>query len=131
EGDPERLAYLDERIALIRRLVRKHAAGNLDEILAKATQLRAELEALTGRDATLAEVLATRTKAEAAAMSAAAALTACRKKAARKLEKEVGAALVELGMGSARLQVSIETIDSSEASSGRRGLGPHGADRVE
>ena len=178
EGDPERLAYLDERIALIRRLVRKHAAGGLDEILAKATQLRSELDALTGRDATLAEVLATRTKAEAAAMSAAAALTACRKKAARKLEKEVGAALVELGMGSARLQVSIETLDASDAHDGshstsngsssngsssngagtahdgkapgsathngkvagsvkskgaplRRGLGPHGADRVE
>ncbi len=166
EGDPERLAYLDERIALIRRLVRKHAAANLDEILAKATQLRSELDALTGRDATLADVLATRTKAEAAAMSAAAALTASRKKAARKLEKEVGAALVELGMGSARLQVSIDTLDGTDVESiasgttgasgasgatsatsasrastasgarskgapPRRGLGPHGADRVE
>ena len=139
EGDPERLAYLDERIALVRRLVRKHAAANLDEILAKAAQLRAELDALTGRDATLAEVLATRTKAEAAALSAAAALTTCRKKAARKLEKEVGTALAELGMGSARLQVSIETLDASDHDEGagkakgpaRRGLGPHGADRVE
>lgn len=175
EGDPERLAYLDERIALIRRLVRKHAAAGLDEILAKAAQLRSELVALTGRDATLVEVLAARTKAEAAAMSAAAALTACRKKAARKLEKEVGAALAELGMGSALLQVSIDTLDPADthdshgaadggastkdssgsakdaavtkdakasaprsatasparSASARRGLGPHGADRVE
>ncbi len=120
EGDPERLANLDERIALIRRLTRKHA-GTLDQVIAKATELRTELDSLTGRDARLAELGAARTKAEAAAISAAAALTASRKKAARKLEKEVGAALAELGMGSARLTVVVED----------RVLGPTGADRVE
>ncbi len=134
EGDPERLAWLDERIALIRRLVRKHgitavsgaggAAGTslgVDELIAKATALRTELDSLTGRDATLADLSASRAKAEAAAISAAAALTTNRKKAARKLEKDVGAALTELGMGSARLSIVIEA----------RALGPHGADRVE
>ncbi len=120
EGDPERLAWLDERIALIRRLTRKHA-GTLDQVIAKAAELRTELDALTGRDARLAELTAARTRAEAAAITAAAALTASRKKAARKLEKEVGAALTELGMGSARLTVVIED----------RVLGPSGADRVE
>lgn len=120
EGDPERLAALDERIALIRRLTRKHA-GTLDQVIAKAAELRGELDSLTGRDARLAELGAARTKAEAAAISAAAVLTASRKKAARKLEKEVGAALTELGMGSARLTVVIE----------ERALGPSGADRVE
>ena len=120
EGDPERLASLDERIALIRRLTRKHA-GTLDQVIAKAAELRTELDTLTGRDARLALLGAARTSAEAAAMSAAAALTGSRKKAARKLEKEVGAALTELGMGSARLTVVIED----------RVLGPSGADRVE
>ena len=120
EGDPERLAWLDERIALVRRLTRKHA-GALDQVIAKAAELRTELDALTGRDARLVELTAARTRAEAAAIAAAAALTASRKKAARKLEKEVGAALTELGMGSARLTVVIED----------RVLGPSGADRVE
>lgn len=120
EGDPERLATLDERIALIRRLTRKHA-GTLDQVIAKATELRTELDSLTGRDARLVELGAARTKAEAAAIAAALALTSSRKKAARKLEKEVGAALAELGMGSARLTVVIE----------ERALGPTGADRVE
>jgi len=120
EGDPERLAALDERIALIRRLTRKHA-GTLDQVIAKAVELRTELDSLTGRDARLAELGAARAKAEAAAVAAAAVLTASRKKAARKLEKEVGAALTELGMGSARLTVVIE----------ERALGPAGADRVE
>jgi len=129
EGDPERLSYLDERIALIRRLVRKHGiahggapgTASLEDLIAKTVALRAELEALTGRDARLAEISAARSKAEGAAIAAAAALTQARKKAARKLEKEVGAALAELGMGSARLSVEIEA----------RGLGPTGADRIE
>jgi len=129
EGDPERLSHLDERIALIRRLVRKHGIAHggapgtacLEDLIAKTLALRTELDALTGRDARLAEISAARSKAESAAISAAAALTATRKKAARKLEKEVGAALAELGMGSARLSVEVEA----------RGLGPTGADRIE
>jgi DNA repair protein RecN (Recombination protein N) len=120
EGDPERLAYLDERLALIRRLTRKHG-GTLDEVIAKAIELRDELAALTGRDASLAEAQAARTSAEAAAIAAAGALTKTRTKAARKLEKDVGAALTELGMGAAKLSIVVEP----------RPLGPTGADRIE
>ena len=120
EGDPERLAALDERVALIRRLVRKHGV-DLAGVIAKAAELRAELDALAGRDAALAEVAAARVRAEVAAVAAAAALTAARKKAARRLEKEVGAALAELGMGAAKLTVVVE----------QRALGATGADRVE
>ena len=120
EGDPERLAYLDERLALIRRLTRKHG-GSLDEVIAKTVELRGELAALTGHDARLAEAQAVRKLAEGAANLAAAALTKLRTKAARKLEKEVGAALAELGMGAAKLTVVIEP----------RSLGPTGVDRIE
>jgi DNA repair protein RecN (Recombination protein N) len=120
EGDPERLAWLDERLALIRRLTRKHN-GTLDEVIAKAAELRGELAALAGRDARLAELAAVRAVAEAAAVAAAGALGKSRKQAARRLEKEVGAALGELGMGSARLSVVIEP----------RTLGPTGGDRIE
>ncbi|HMG54734.1 MAG TPA: DNA repair protein RecN, partial [Kofleriaceae bacterium] len=120
EGDPERLAWLDERLALIRRLTRKHN-GSLDDVIARAAELRGELAALTGRDARLAELAAVRAGAEAAAVAAAAALGRSRTRAARRLEKEVGAALAELGMGSARLSVVVEP----------RTLGPTGADRIE
>lgn len=121
EGDPERLASLDERIALIRRLVRKHAVPTIEDVIAKHVALRAERDGLVGRDTALAELSVTRSTAEARALTAGAALTASRKKAAHQLEKEVGAALAELGMASARLHVSIEAST----------VGPHGADRVE
>jgi len=120
EGDPERLAYVDERLALIRRLTRKHG-GSLDEVIAKAVELRAELAALTGRDEKLADAQAARKAAEAAAIAAAATLMKTRTKAARKLEKDVGTALAELGMATAKLSIVIES----------RPLGPTGADRVE
>ncbi len=120
EGDPERLAFLDERLALIRRLTRKHG-GSLADVIAKVAELRTELDALTSRDARLAEATSARTAAEAAAISAAAALTRRRTAAARRLEKEVGAALAELGMASAKLTVVVEA----------RPLGPTGADRIE
>jgi len=123
EGDPERLAYLDDRLALIRRLTRKHGVG-LDELIARVGALRGELDALGGRDARLAELSAARARAEAAAAAAAAELTQSRRKAARRLEKEVGAALAELGMAAARLTVVIEA-------RGPQPLGPAGADRVE
>ena len=134
EGDPERLAYLDERLALIRRLVRKHGAASapsstvasssqsgLEIVLAKAAELRAELDALTGRDVLLSQLAARRSKAESAALSAATALTKSRRQAARKLEKDVAGSLAELGMASAQLTVVIEA----------RPLGPTGADRIE
>jgi DNA repair protein RecN (Recombination protein N) len=120
DGDPERLAALDERLALIRRLTRKHN-GSLDDVIAKAGELRTELDTLAGREARIAELAAARAAAESAAAAAAAALTASRKRAARRLDKEVGAALVDLGMGSARIHALVEP----------RPLGPTGTDRVE
>ena len=133
EGDPERLAWVDDRIAMIRRLVRKHGGG-LDDVIAKAAELRAELAALTGRDARLAEATAARVAAETAATTAAAQLTRCRGKAARELEKQVGAALAELGMGAARLRVVVEPRPADPAGRSESGplrLGPTGADRIE
>jgi len=120
EGDPARLAEVDDRIALIRRLVRKHG-GDLADVVAKANDLRAELGALASHDARLADAKVAHTKAEGAAVSAAAALTKRRAKAARTLEKQVGAALAELGMSAARLGVAIEP----------RTVGLTGADRIE
>ncbi|HTR51248.1 MAG TPA: DNA repair protein RecN [Kofleriaceae bacterium] len=120
EGDPERLAWVDDRLALVRRLARKHGGG-LADVIAKAEQLRTELAALAGRDDRLAAARAERDAAERAATAAATALTRRRGKAARELEKQVGAALAELGMTAARLSVAIEP----------RALGPTGADRVE
>jgi len=155
EGDPERLAWVDDRLALVRRLIRKHGgdrlpagtgsghlpggtgsghlgggtgSGRLDAVIARAAALRAELDALENRDERLAALEAARAKARVRAETAARALTASRTKAARRLEREVGAALAELGMGSARLGVRLDPMAGAD---GKARLGPHGWDDVE
>ncbi|HLU67686.1 MAG TPA: DNA repair protein RecN [Kofleriaceae bacterium] len=119
-GDPERLAAVDDRLALIRRLTRKHG-GSVDEVLARAGALRAELDGLEGAEGRRDELEAARAAALDDAEARAAALGRSRRDAAARLASEVGAALAELGMASASLEVAITA----------RELGPSGADQVE
>ncbi len=121
EGEPERLAVVEERLALIQRLKRKHG-DTMPAIFARADALRSELEVLEHRDEHLAELERARAKAESAARAAAAALTDSRRRAAETLALKVDAALSELGMAAASLTVLVEP--------GKQ-LGPDGADRVE
>lgn len=120
DGDPARLAEAEERLALLKRLVRKHG-GTLEDVIARASELRGELEALENRDERIAELEAARDEALAAAKKAAATLTALRRKAADSLSEQVGAALADLGMAAASLSIVIQDRD----------LGADGADRVE
>ncbi len=120
EGDPERLAWLDDRIEALRRLCRKHG-GSLADVIARGAELRAELDGLSNRETRLGELEAARGKALARAERAAAAVTQSRTRAAKRLEREVAKALGQLGMGAARFEVAIAA----------RQVGPHGADDVE
>ncbi len=120
EADPERLAQVDDRLAALRRLVRKHG-GDLEAVVARADTLRAELAGLDGAGDRLEVLRVEQAAALAAATELATALTAARRGAAAVLEREVGGHLAELGMAAARLTVVVE----------ERPLGPTGADRVE
>ena len=120
EGEPGRLEEIDDRLALIGRLKRKHG-GEVADVLARAAALRRELEAIEGAEDRRAELEAVRERAARAAAARAAELTRVRREAAAKLAREVGAALAELGMGAATLAVAVEP----------REIGPSGADRVE
>lgn len=120
DGDPRRLHAIDDRLATIRRLRRKHG-GDIARILERADGLRAQLDDLEHRDQRLEELERVRKKAESAARAAAAKLTESRRQAAEILTDKVGAALAELGMNGAVLSVAIAP----------RALSAEGADRVE
>jgi DNA repair protein RecN (Recombination protein N) len=120
EGDPERLASIDDRLALLGRLVRKHG-GSLDALIGRADELRAELAALENRDERLAALEAARDRAERSALRAAVALTKARQNAADTLCQTAAGYLAELGMAAATLSVRIDA----------KPLGPDGADHVE
>jgi DNA repair protein RecN (Recombination protein N) len=119
-GDPERLAEIDERLALLARLKRKHG-GDLAAAVARRDGLAAELATLARRDERLIELDAERAVADKSARTAAAALSRSRRGAADRLSREVEASLAELGMAAARLAIHLEP----------RELCREGADRVE
>ncbi len=120
DADPARLAEVDDRLALLARLQRKHG-GTLADVIARRDELHSDLDKLTHRDSELADLQLARNKAQANAEAVGRRLTRARNKAASRLAKQTGQALAELGMETAVLHVAIEP----------RELGPTGADRVE
>jgi len=120
EGDPDRLGVVEDRLALLRRLIRKHG-GDLAQTLARFEALRAELTGIDNRDEQIAALERSRDSALELARQSGAELTERRRQVAEQLEAEAEAALAELGMGGARLSITVESAP----------LAAHGADRVE
>lgn len=107
EADPGRLAEVDERLAELRRLQRKHG-GTLADVIERGKELRKEFDAIDSREERIAELEAERKVLHARAMELAKALSKRRRSAADELTKNVNAALVELSMDGASLTVAIE-----------------------
>lgn len=120
EIDPERLEQVEQRLATIHDLSRKHHVepGALPELLDKLQVELAELETaetrLDGMEAAIGE-------AKQAYQEVAKKLGQTRKKAAAKLEQLVTANMQELGMSGGRFAISLEAVDPS----------PHGLEQVE
>ena len=124
EADPGRLEAVEERLALIERLERKHG-GSIEAVLAHAERCRSEIARLEGAEK-LAGELAQRVDASRSERAALAKrLTASRKKAVPKLEEAVAEALAGLAMDGARLEVSFGAPTEAD------GFGASGAESVE
>ncbi|MEZ5420118.1 MAG: DNA repair protein RecN [Vicinamibacterales bacterium] len=111
---PGRLADVEERLALLERLKRKHGP-TLDDVVAKAAALEREADALGSgpqhRDAALAAL----EQARAAFLKVARAVSAERRKAAVVLGAALETGLGDLGMARARFQVRLTTNDAPQA----------------
>ena len=117
--DPHELERTEERLFAIRALSRKHDLPP-DELPDLARSLRARLEALEGGEAQIAELEAALQAAEAAYDRSAEALSAARRKAAQRLDRDVMAELAPLRMERAEFRTRIET----------GAPGPRGIDQV-
>jgi DNA repair protein RecN (Recombination protein N) len=117
---PERLAEIEERRAVLAKLVRKYAPS-IDEVLVWAEEARTRYEELQD-DSTRIEALdAEVARAEAELRKQAAAISKARKKAAKDLSARVSAELTALAMADATLVINVDA-------SGQ--LGPFGADDI-
>lgn len=122
EGDPERLAEVEERIELLTRLERKHG-GSIADVLEHAVYCRNEIERLEGGEAREAELREEVERLSAEVQEAAAALSEARRRSAASLAERITADLADLAMAGAGF--SIELVPNPD------GPGPSGAESAE
>jgi DNA repair protein RecN (Recombination protein N) len=116
EADPARLAWLDDRLARVRTLARRHAASE-DELPRVLPALRERLAALDGSGESLETLEKRATEARAQFLAAARRLSGLRAKHAGALSREVTALLVELGMphGEFRVELQEKPVERADA----------------
>jgi DNA repair protein RecN (Recombination protein N) len=112
ESDPDRLAQLQERIALLKALERRHGCS-LADLIAWRDQLRERL-APGGLEAGLAALEAAEAEARAGRDRVNASLTAARRVAADRLEQQLMQALRPMGLANVRFSVAISASTPGE-----------------
>lgn len=109
EASPERLAEVEDRLALLDRLRRKYG-NSMDEVIAYGEELRRKLNEIENKDEVLRELKSQLAKASQAYLAAAQALSKKRYETARKLEKTVEAEINDLAM-KARFKIEVSGSD--------------------
>lgn len=123
DASPERLAEIEDRLALLDRLKRKYGA-TLEEVIAFGEEARRKLEEIENREEILKGLRADLERAAQAYAAAARALSAERSAAAKKLEKLAEAQINDLAM-KARFSVAVTAAEDPAAWTA------HGWDAVE
>lgn len=107
ELDPERLAFVEERLGAVHDMARKYRVRP-EELPERLEQLRTELEALDGAGEQLARLRAELRQREDDYTQAAERLRAARLKAGARLAEKVTGVIRELGMPGGELIVAVE-----------------------
>lgn len=107
EYNPERQAWVDERLSLIYDLQRKHHVESVAELLAIADDLRSRLHNITHSEEHILELEKQLANEQKALLLLAEQLTDMRTKAASVVETEMCQMLVPLGMPNIRFKVEI------------------------
>ena len=106
--DEHELNALEDRLALIGRLMKQHNVTDEQALLDKLAEMQSELAGIQSSDAYLAELERQSDVAKDATIAASHRLTAARKEAAVRFEQDVQAQLSFMDMPHVRLAVSIE-----------------------
>ncbi|MGH9222072.1 MAG: DNA repair protein RecN [Vicinamibacterales bacterium] len=111
DASPGRLQQVEDRLALIERLKRKHG-GSLDAAIAVREHLAAEHKALTGGESSVAEVQQQLADVGGAFLSAARMLSIARRAAAPKFARAIEAELAGLAMERTKFEVRLATSET-------------------
>lgn len=112
---PERQQEVDDRLALIYKLQKKHSVDNISDLLTIKQQLSERLSAIDNNDERIREVMEAVDNAYKILQKKGKTLTQCRKKGSDLLEKEIMPLLTELGMPNATIKVTLESSDNYNA----------------
>lgn len=118
---PERQQEVDDRLALLYRLQKKHGVDSVAALIQLRDELDQRLQGISTLDERIQTLMEEVDKAFAQVQQTADRLTASRTKASRLLEKNILPTLHELGMPEARFEVEIRPMAT---------YGPTGHDMV-
>ncbi|HZR26996.1 MAG TPA: DNA repair protein RecN, partial [Vicinamibacterales bacterium] len=121
EASPARLQQIEERLALLERLKRKHGPALVD-VIAKRDALRREASDLARGDERIDELERDANSARAAYVAAADALSTARRKAATAFSKQLIELLGDLAMGGTRFEVRFADVPAPESAWSSRGF---------
>jgi len=113
DASPGRLQLVEDRLALIERVKRKHG-GTLEGAIAHRDRLTAEHKALTGGPSTAAEIEQQLDDAARTFLDEARKLSARRHAAAPRFSKDVESELADLAMERSRFEVRLTTAESED-----------------
>lgn len=118
---PARLEFVENRVAQIYSLMKKHRVESAEELIALAAEYSAKLDSIAFGDDDIRELEKRIKSASEELLQVAAELTAKRKESAAELKEKIIAILVNLGMPMIRFEVDFKTVD---------GFTPSGCDDV-
>jgi DNA repair protein RecN (Recombination protein N) len=110
--DPQRLEWVENRMADIARLKKKYGS-TVSEVLAFCQKSRLELQALEAADETLETLKQEQVRLEQQYWKKAVELSQKRRAAAAELEKKVERELAQLAMGKTRFRIALKQIEST------------------
>jgi DNA repair protein RecN (Recombination protein N) len=135
EADPGRLNEVEERLAVVERLVKKYG-GSSHAVLERRREIGKELEELAGDLEDRSELEAKTVAAREVYRETALALSEARVRWGERLVERIESELGELGLGKARLTVALERLSRSGSPlevpgfDGGVEAGPAGVDQV-
>ncbi len=123
DADPNRQEWVEQRLADIETLARKHRVEP-EELTNTHAELERELASLTGMETSLQTIEAKLTEAAKHFRSACAKLSTARRKAAKELTERVTSLMQTLGMPGGKFEVSVRALADEDATQ-------LGADEIE
>lgn len=118
---PARLEFVENRVAQIYSLMKKHRVESAEDLIALAAEYSAKLDSIAFGDDDIRELEKRIKRASEELLQVATELTANRKESAAQLQEKIIAILVNLGMPMIRFEVDFKTVD---------GFTPSGCDDV-